>query len=253
MIRRDPGKARVMPVSTAILPRRYHAPRRIAVGGMGDVYCATDETLGRTVAIKVLAERYAEDESVRARFRREALAAARLSGNPNIVTIFDVGEYQERPMIVMEYLNGGSLEARVHGQGGCPPVQALAWLEQAAAALDSAHAAGVVHRDIKPGNLLLDKRDHVHVGDFGIASAVGLDSFTETGTILGTAGYLSPEQARGERATAASDRYSLAVGAYELRAGRRPFESESTTAEAARHATAPVPSIHHAKSDLPPA
>jgi serine/threonine-protein kinase len=126
-------------------------------------------------------------------------------------------------------------------------------LEQAASALDTAHAAGVVHRDIKPGNLLLDDLDQVHVGDFGIASAVGLDSFTEAGTILGTAGYLSPEQARGERATAASDRYSLAVVAFELLAGRRPFESESTTAEAARHATAPVPSIHGQKSDVPPA
>jgi serine/threonine-protein kinase len=220
---------------------------------MGRVFHATDSELRRDVAVKVLADRYADNGDVRARFRREALAAARLSGNPNIVTIFDVTEYRGRPMIVMEYLHGGSLEARVHGRGGCPPAQVLAWLEQAAAAIDSAHAAGVVHRDIKPGNLLLDSRDHVHVGDFGIASAVGLDSFTETGTILGTAGYLSPEQARGERATAASDRYSLAVVAYELLAGRRPFESESTTAEAARHATAPVPSIHCEKADLPPA
>jgi serine/threonine-protein kinase len=156
-------------------------------------------------------------------------------------------------MIVMEYLEGGSLETRVQGNDGCPPAQVFAWLEQAAAALDAAHAAGVVHRDIKPGNLLLDGRDHVHVGDFGIASAAGLDNLTETGTILGTAGYLSPEQARGERATAASDRYSLAVVAFELLAGRRPFESESTTAEAARHATAPVPSIRTLKPDLPAA
>ena len=162
---------------------------------MGRVFHATDSELRRDVAVKVLADRYADNEDVRARFRREALAAARLSGNPNIVTIFDVGEYQGRPMIVMEYLAGGSLEARVQGRDGCPPAQVLAWLEQAAQALDAAHAAGVVHRDIKPGNLLLDRRDQVHVGDFGIASAVGLDSFTETGTILGTAGYLSPEQA----------------------------------------------------------
>ena len=156
-------------------------------------------------------------------------------------------------MIVMEYLERGSLEARIEGHGGCPPAQVFAWLAQAANALDAAHAAGVVHRDIKPGNLLLDRGDQVHVGDFGIASAAGLASFTETGTVLGTAGYLSPEQARGERATDASDRYSLAVVAYELLAGRRPFESESTTAEAARHATAPVPSIHREKLDLPSA
>ena len=238
---------------TDVLPPRYAGASLIASGGMGRVFHATDSELRRSVAVKVLADRYADNGEVRARFRREALAAARLSGNPNIVTIFDVGEYQGRPMIVMEYLEGGSLEARVQGRGGCPPAQVLTWLEQAAHALDAAHAAGVVHRDIKPGNLLLDRRDQLHVGDFGIASAVGLDSFTETGTILGTAGYLSPEQARGERATAASDRYSLAVVAYELLAGRRPFESESTTAEAARHASAPVPSIHKDRPELAPA
>lgn len=240
-----------MASKTDVLPPRYVGGTLIASGGMGLVFHATDSELRRDVAVKVLADRYADNEGVRARFRREALAAARLSGIPNIVTVFDVAEYQGRPMIVMEYLHHGSLESRVRGQGGCPPAQVLAWLEQAGAALDAAHAAGIVHRDIKPGNLLLNRRDQVHVGDFGIASAVGLDSFTETGTILGTAGYLSPEQARGERATAASDRYSLAVVAYELLAGRRPFESESTTAEAARHVTAPVPSIHSEKADLP--
>jgi eukaryotic-like serine/threonine-protein kinase len=242
-----------MAATTDVLPARYTEARLIASGGMGRVFRATDTALGRDVAIKVLFDRYADDQAVRARFRREALAAARLSGHPNIVTIFDVAEYRGRPMIVMEYLEGGSLDTRVQGQGGCPPAQVLAWLEQAAGALDEAHAAGVVHRDIKPGNLLLDSRDHVHIGDFGVASAAGLASFTETGTILGTAGYLSPEQARGERATAASDRYSLAVVAFELLAGRRPFESDSVTAEAAQHATAPIPSIHNLVPDLPSA
>jgi eukaryotic-like serine/threonine-protein kinase len=240
-----------MTSTTDVLPARYAHPRPIASGGMGRIFRATDTELGRDVAVKVLAERYAGDQEVRARFRREALAAARLSANPNIVTIFDVAEHHGRPMIVMEYLEGGSLEARIDGHGGCPPGQVLTWLAQAAAALDAAHAAGVVHRDIKPGNLLLDGDDHVHVGDFGIASAVGLDSFTEAGTILGTAGYLSPEQARGERATAASDRYSLAVVGFELMAGERPFASASTTIEAARHVNDPVPSIHEVKPELP--
>jgi serine/threonine-protein kinase len=240
-----------MAATKDLLPARYTDARLIAAGGMGRVFHACDSELRRDVAVKVLAERYADNEEVRARFRREALAAARLSSNPHIVTIFDVAEYEGTPMIVMEYLQGGSLETRVRGHEGCPPAQVLAWLEQAAAALDAAHAAGVVHRDIKPGNLLLDAEDRVHVGDFGIASAVGLDSLTEAGTILGTAGYLSPEQAQGERATAASDRYSLAVVAFELLAGRRPFESASPTAEAARHATAPVPSIHQLSHDLP--
>jgi serine/threonine-protein kinase len=240
-----------MASTVSAFPDRYAQPTLIASGGMGRIFLATDTELRRDVVVKVLAERYAQDESIRARFRREALAAARLSANPNIVTIFDVLEHGGLPMIVMEYLSGGSLEERVQGHGGCPPGQVFKWMEQAAGALDDAHAAGVVHRDIKPANLLLDSRDEVHVGDFGIASAVGLDGNTETGTILGTAGYLSPEQALGKRATTASDRYSLAVVAFELLAGERPFAADSTVAEATRHATAPVPSIHGLKAELP--
>jgi hypothetical protein len=210
---------------------------------MADIYRATDSLLGRAVAIKVLAERYAQDEPVRQRFTREALAAARLSGQPNIVTIFDVGDYNERPYIVMEYFSGGSLDDVLRDRGAQPPQQVLTWLEQTARALDAAHAAGVVHRDVKPANLLLDRDGNVHVADFGIASAAGMDSLTITGTVLGTAGYLSPEQAQGERATPASDRYALGVVAYELLTGSRPFESESATAEAAAHVNAPIPSL----------
>jgi serine/threonine-protein kinase len=217
---------------------------------MGEIYLARDEVLGRDVAVKVLAERYSLDESLRGRFKREALAAARLSGNHNIVTIFDVDEHEGRPIIVMEYLAGGSLEKRVDGKPH-DAAQVLDWLDEAAAALDAAHAAGIVHRDVKPGNLLLDDRDHVKVADFGIASAAGMDSFTQTGTILGTAGYLSPEQARGERATAASDRYALGIVAWELLTGRRPFQSDTPTAEALAHVNAPVPSAHAANGELP--
>jgi len=218
---------------------------------MGEIFVATDRELGREVVVKVLAERFAKDESLRERFKREALAAARLSGNPNIVTIFDVGEHGGRPVIVMEYLAGGSLAQRVTGKKPCPAPQVLDWLDEAAAALDAAHDAGIVHRDVKPGNLLLDDRGHVKVADFGIASAAGLDSFTQTGTVLGTAGYLSPEQARGERATAASDLYALGVVAWELLAGQRPFEMQHATAEAMAHVNAPVPSVHEANQELP--
>jgi tRNA A-37 threonylcarbamoyl transferase component Bud32 len=243
--------ARLGMPSDTHLPQRYRDPRLLAHGGMADVYRATDAELGRDVAVKVLAARYAEDESLRRRFSREALAAARLSGNPQIVTIYDVTEHDGRPMIVMELLPGGSLERRLAGRAPCPPKQVLDWLDDAAAAIDAAHAAGVVHRDVKPGNLLLDERGRVKVADFGIASAVGLDSFTQTGTILGTAGYLAPEQARGERAGPACDRYSLAVVAWELLAGRRPFEAVTPTAEAAAHVRAPVPPITAVNGSLP--
>ena len=231
-----------MPRENDILPPRYRDPRRIGYGGMGEIFQAEDEVLGRTVAIKVLSERYARDESVRARFTREALAAARLSAEPCAIKIFDVGEWHDRPFIVMEYLDGGSLEERLRKEKPSTH-QALDWLEQAAAALDAAHRNGVVHRDVKPGNLLLDSEDNLRVADFGIASAAGMDSLTMTGTVLGTAGYLSPEQARGEKATSASDRYALGVVAFELLTGRRPFESDSVTAEASAHLHADIPSV----------
>jgi serine/threonine-protein kinase len=240
-----------MAVNTDILPPRYRSPKRIATGGMGEIYRATDATLGRAVAVKLLADRYSRDDGVRQRFTREALAAARLSGEPHIVTIFDVGEHGGRPFIVMEYLSGGSLEERIRKDGAQVPSQALDWLEQAAIALDSAHRNGVVHRDVKPANLLLDRNDNIHVADFGIASAAGMDSLTMTGTVLGTAGYLSPEQAQGERATPASDRYALAVVAFELLSGHRPFENESMTAEAAAHVNSAVPSIAEICEGLP--
>jgi tetratricopeptide (TPR) repeat protein len=237
-------------VRTDILPPRYRDPERIGHGGMGDIYRAKDSMLDRTVAVKILADRYAQDVSVRERFTREALAAARLSGEPDTVTIFDVGEHNNHPYIVMEYLGGGSLDDVVRREGAQPPERVFRWLEQAARALDSAHASGVVHRDVKPANLMLDDEGNVHVADFGIASAAGLESLTVTGTVLGTAGYFSPEQAQGQRATAASDRYSLAIVAFELLTGTRPFEAESPTAEAYAHVNAPVPSVSHA-SGLP--
>jgi eukaryotic-like serine/threonine-protein kinase len=237
-----------MAADTDIFPPRYRGPQRIARGGMGEIFRATDSTLGRAVAIKILAQHYARDDEVRARFTREALAAARLSGQENTVTIYDVGEHDGRPFIVMEYLGGGSLEDVLREEGAQPPQRAFAWLEQAAAALDAAHREGVVHRDVKPANLMLDRAGNVHVADFGIASAAGLDSLTMTGTVLGTAGYLSPEQATGDRATPASDRYALALVAYELLTGRRPFEADSTTAEAVAHVNAPVPSVADAGS-----
>jgi eukaryotic-like serine/threonine-protein kinase len=236
---------------TDILPPRYSGAEHIARGGMGDIYRATDSVLGRVVAVKLLADRYAWDEDVRRRFTREALAAARLSGEAHIVTIFDVGEHNGRPYIVMEYLSGGSLEDVLREHGRSAPGRALAWLEDAAAALDAAHANGIVHRDVKPGNLLVDAHGDVHVADFGIASAAGMQSLTQPGTVLGTAGYLAPEQAQGETVGPAADRYALAVVAFELLTGTRPFSGDTTTAEAAAHVNAPVPSVSRRNPKLP--
>lgn len=233
-----------MAAEAGVLPDRYAEPRLIGRGGMGEIYLARDRELGRKVAVKLLGERFAADASLRERFRREALTAARLSGEPHVVTIFDVGEWRGRPFIVMEYLPGGALTDRSR-ERPVDPEQALAWLGQAAIALDAAHAEGIVHRDVKPANLLFDARGNLQVVDFGIARVVDdtTGGMTAAGTVLGTAGYLSPEQARGEPVKPASDRYALGIVAYELLTGGRPFEGGSATAEAAAH-------IHHA---VPPA
>jgi serine/threonine-protein kinase len=194
----------------------------------------------------------AADPVERQRFTREALAAARLSGEPGIVTIFDVGEWNDRPFLVMEYLKGGSLQDVLRDEGAQRPDRALDWLEQAARALDRAHERGIVHRDVKPANLLLDGADRVHVADFGVARATGLDTLTQTGTVIGTAGYLSPEQAQGREATPASDRYALGVVAFELLTGSRPFATGNAAAEAVAHVQAEVPSASARRPGLPP-
>jgi tRNA A-37 threonylcarbamoyl transferase component Bud32 len=233
------------------LPDRYRSAKLIAHGGMGEVYVATDQSLGRDVAVKVLAEGYSRDEALRARFTREALAAAKLSGEANTVTIFDVGEWNGRPYIVMELASGGTVGERA--RGSVDPPAALRWIEQAGGALDAAHSHGIVHRDVKPANLLLAGDDTIRVADFGIASAAGLTSLTETGTVLGTMGYLAPEQAAGGQVGPAADRYALAVVAYELLAGRRPHEGRgSGTAEAIAATQEPVPPISHLRPGLPP-
>jgi tRNA A-37 threonylcarbamoyl transferase component Bud32 len=239
-----------MTTTASIFPARYGNVERIARGAMGDVYRATDSSLGRIVAIKVLSTPFVGDDAARRRFAREARAAARLSSEPGVVTIYDVGEANDRPYLVMEYMAGGTLEERLHAEGAQPAARALQWLEQAARALDWAHASGIVHRDVKPGNLLLDAGGRVQVADFGIASATGTTTLTAAGTVLGTVGYLAPEQAAGERVTSASDRYALGVVAYELLTGERPFARESPTAEAAAHVSAPVPLISE-RSNLP--
>ena len=223
------------------LPDRYRVVRHLANGGMASVWEAHDELLDRDVAVKLLASHLGEDERARKRFQREARAAAGLSSHPNVVTIYDVGEHKRRVFMVMEIMRGGTLGDRLKSRKELSHDKAVRWLGQAAAALDTAHDQGVVHRDIKPGNLLLDGRERLAVADFGIARLAWEDQLTATGQVLGTAAYLSPEQALGEAATAASDRYALAVVAYELLTGTRPFDAEHFAAQARAHVEDPVP------------
>jgi tRNA A-37 threonylcarbamoyl transferase component Bud32 len=223
------------------LPDRYRVVRHLANGGMASVWEAHDELLDRDVAVKLLASHLGEDDRARKRFQREARAAAGLSSHPNVVTIYDVGEHKNRVFMVMEIMRGGTLGDRLKGDREIGHPTAIRWLHEAAAALDTAHEAGVVHRDIKPGNLLLDGRDRLAVADFGIARLAWEDQLTATGQVLGTAAYISPEQAMGEAATSASDRYAFAVVAYELLTGTRPFEAEHFAAQARAHVEDPPP------------
>jgi eukaryotic-like serine/threonine-protein kinase len=223
------------------LPDRYRVVRHIANGGMASVWAAEDELLGRLVAVKVLAPGYAADASARRRFEREARAAARVSDHPNVVTIYDVAEHDGQAFIVMEHFSGGTVAERLRRPQAVPRGAAIRWLEGAASALDYAHSCDLVHRDVKPGNLLLDGAGRIAVADFGIARIASDTAMTKTGQVLGTAAYLSPEQALGKPATDASDRYALAVVAYELLTGSKPFEGEMPAAQARQHIEAPVP------------
>ena len=228
--------ARRRPAPLLGLPPRYAPVRRIARGGMSTVWCAEDTLLGREVAVKLLSGALIDDPAGRRRFEREARAAASLS-HPQVVTIFDVGETADdhhQPYIVMEYLRGGTVGEAL-SDGDVPRELALRWISEAAAALDFAHERGVVHRDVKPGNLLRSERDALKVADFGIARIASEATITASGQLFGTAAYLSPEQARGAPATPAGDRYALAVVAYELLAGRRPFTGEGFAAQARAH------------------
>jgi serine/threonine-protein kinase len=234
------------------LPDRYRVVGHVANGGMASVWEAHDELLNRAVAVKLLAVHLSEDERARARFQREARAAAGLSTHPHVVTIYDVGEHDGRTFMVMELLRGGSVGDRLHADEEIAPQTALRWLRDAASALDAAHEAGVVHRDVKPANMLLDEGGRLALADFGIARLALEDQLTATGQVLGTAAYISPEQAMGEPATAASDRYALGVVAYELLTGERPFKAEHFAAQARAHVedTPPRPSQRNPR--LPP-
>src|SRR5438477_9056211 len=233
----------------SVFDGRYRIIRKLGAGGMANVYLAEDQELGRRVAIKILDDRHAADDSFIERFRREAKNAASLS-HPNIVSIYDRGEAEGTYYIAMEYLSGRSLKELIVGRGPTPMRIALDYARQILAALGFAHRHGIVHRDIKPHNVVVDADGRLKVTDFGIARS-GASQMTEAGSIIGTAQYLSPEQARGAAVDQRSDIYSVGIVLYEMLTGTVPFTGETPLEIAMKHlsATPEPPSVK--RSDVP--
>ena len=235
-----------------IFGNRYAIKRRIARGGMADVFLAQDNLLDRPVALKVLFPELSVDPSFVERFRREAQNAARLS-HPNIVSVYDWGEEEKTYYIVMEYVDGQSLATELREHGALVPQRAAIVGAEVAAALSFAHRNGVIHRDVKPGNVLIDSRGAVKVTDFGIARARNTtENLTQTGAVMGTATYFSPEQAQGHAVDPRSDVYSLGVVLYEIVAGRPPFQGDNPVTIAYKHVREEPAPLRQLKSSVPP-
>jgi eukaryotic-like serine/threonine-protein kinase len=239
---------------TTTIAGRYRIEGRLGVGGMSTVHLAFDNRLERYVALKLLAEHLADDATFVSRFRREALAAARLV-HPNIVQVFDFGfdSGHHQHFIVMENVSGNSCAELLRDMGHLDVPQAIDIVSQACRGLDYAHRNGVVHRDVKPGNLLVSDSDVVKLADFGIARATDQSSITQVGSVLGTAAYLSPEQARGDEAGPQADLYSLGVVTYQLISGRLPYEASSLSELALKQQReSPIP-LDELNTNVPPA
>jgi beta-lactam-binding protein with PASTA domain len=233
-----------------VIDGRYEVLSRIGTGGMADVYLARDQLLGRQVAVKLLHHRFAEDQEFVERFRREASSAASLS-HPNVVAIFDRGEWDGTYYIAMEYLPGRSLKTVVREHGPLDPVAAIDVVAQILQAARFAHGRGVIHRDLKPHNVILDEEGRAKVTDFGIARA-GASDMTLTGSIMGTAQYLSPEQAQGQAVSAASDIYAVGIVLYELLTGAVPFDGETAVTIALKQVSATPPPPSALNPAVPP-
>ena len=237
-------------LSGTLFATRYRMIRKLGGGGMADVYLAEDQELGRRVAIKILHERYANDDQFVERFRREAKHAAGLS-HPNVVSIFDRGETNGSYYIVMEYVEGKTLKELIRSRGPCPIPVAIAYTRQILGALRYAHRTGLIHRDIKPHNVIVDSEGVVKVTDFGIARA-GASQMTEEGSIIGTAQYLSPEQARGAPVDQTSDLYSTGIVLFELLTGDVPFTGDTPVEIAMKHLSEVPDAPSARRRDVPP-
>lgn len=233
-----------------LLSERYRIKKRIGGGGMANVYLANDIILNREVAIKVMRLEFANDQEFIERFDREAQAATSLS-HPNIVNIYDVGEDNHILYMVMEYVDGPTLKEYIQQNGPIEVEKALDIMKQITSAISHAHAYNIVHRDIKPQNILIDRYGNVKVTDFGIAIALSATALTQTNSILGSVHYLSPEQARGGMATKKSDIYSLGIVLFELLTGRLPFSGQSPISIALKHLQNDTPSIKRFNPDIP--
>ena len=228
---------------------RYRLEARIGAGGMSTVYRALDETLQRRVAIKLLNTEVVTDSDQLERFRREARAVAQLS-HPNIVGVIDAGEDEGRPYIVFEYVEGETLKDRIRRQGRLPIPEAVAYAIEIARALGAAHARHIVHRDVKPQNVLLDEEGSAKVTDFGIARTLEEDGLTADGRVLGTTDYVSPEQALGHAVNGQSDLYSLGVVLYEMLTGEVPFRGEGQVAVAMKHVRDAMPDVQAKRPEV---
>ena len=232
-----------------LIAGRYELEELVGSGGMSNVFRAHDRLLERTVALKILHEQYTRDEDYVERFRREARAVAQLT-HPNIVTVIDRGEQDGRQFIVFEYVDGQNLK-ELSARGPLDAREAIQLALQVAHALSFAHARGLVHRDVKPQNVLLNDEGQAKVTDFGIARSLDVHGVTQTGTVLGTSDYIAPEQARGQKVDPKTDIYSLGVVLYELLTGEVPFSGDNFVAVAMRHVSEPAPSVLEHRPDCP--
>ena len=233
----------------SILSGRYRLEARIGAGGMSTVYRAFDETLERQVAIKLLNREVTSDSDELERFRREARAVAQLS-HPHIVGVIDAGEDEGRPYIVFECVDGETLKDRIRRQGRLPVPEAVAYAIEIARALGVAHARHIVHRDVKPQNVLIDEEGSAKVTDFGIARTLDEEGLTADGRVIGTTDYVSPEQALGQEVTGQSDLYSLGIVLYEMLTGEVPFKGENQVAVAMKHVREPLPDVQRLRPQV---